>query len=88
MFLALTRCLKFLKEPANTLEYTNVITLRSNHRHVSTTLQGDEFSCELFTVQTVSPLTNPDHNSPHVSSVYAIPQNHTTHNVLTSNISY
>jgi len=42
----------------------------------------------LFTVQTVSLLTNLDHNSPHVSSMYITPQNHILNKYLTSDILY
>jgi len=41
-----------------------------------------------FTVKTVSLLTNLDHNSPHVSSVYITLQKHIPNKYLTSDILY
>ena len=46
-------------------------------------------SSKWFTVQTISSLTNLDHNPSHVHSMYIIPQNHTPdNNVLMANILY
>jgi hypothetical protein len=37
-FLALLKCIKFVKEPTNALGFMSVILLHNNHRHVSATL--------------------------------------------------
>jgi len=47
----------------------DVILLHSGHQYVSTT-----------TVQSVSSLTNLDHNPPHVSPMYITPHKHTPNN--------
>jgi hypothetical protein len=65
--------------------FMDVILLLSSHQHVLATrghFQGGKIKNEQFTVQTVSSLTNLDHNSPFISSVYIIPQHHTSNNTF------
>jgi hypothetical protein len=59
----------------------DAILLHSGEQQVSAALVVI-FSSEEITVQSASSLTSPDHNSPHVSPMYAAPQKHTPNNTV------